>query len=213
MPDSLISGLEYFEIYLDSGVLGREETFLSEMLRWNKRINLTSINNYDEALEKHLVDSLVLLPHLEESRCLLDMGSGGGLPGIPLAIARPDLEVWSVDSVGKKVNFQKHIKRLLALKNFFPEQGRLEKLDLGKRFDFVTARALSHLSNIVSWALPMLQENGRLLVMKGPEGDAELAECLDQDLLSGFCVESHHKYFLPFSKSERELIILSKTAN
>lgn len=184
--------------------------FLDELLRWNKRINLTSIRNRDDALEKHLLDSLVLLGCLPLSGRLLDMGSGGGLPGIPLAISRPGLQVVSVDGVGKKINFQKHIKRLLALANFQPVHSRLEEVGDLDPFDFVTARALSDFSTLMRLSAPLLKKGGEFLVMKGPEGEAELEECIkngDSDL---FQVKAIRRYRLPFSCSERQLIVLTK---
>jgi len=207
MPDPLSSGLKRFSIDLPAATLEREEQFLAELLRWNKQINLTAITEWHEALEKHLLDSLFLLKHLPVECRLLDMGSGGGLPGIPLAIARPEVQVVSVDSVGKKINFQKHIKRLLALENFRPEHSRLENLPGGRCFDVVTARALSDLSILTGWAEPHQAEGGLLLIMKSPEGEKELQSYLQQSE-SGYHLSTVDKYQLPESEADRLLISL-----
>ena len=212
--DNFLSGLQELGVGVTPVVAQREIVFLEELLHWNQRVNLTSVRNRDEAIEKHLIDSLALLPHLCCSGALLDMGSGGGLPGIPLAIAQAEREVVSVDSVGKKINFQKHIKRKLQLKGLSPIQSRLEDLhshlqpDL--RFRYVVARAFSSFDVISGFAAPWLGDGGQLLVMKGPEGLDELSG-MEKPLTSlGLVFEKSHKYRLPFSGSERQLIVIKK---
>jgi 16S rRNA (guanine527-N7)-methyltransferase len=210
MQSHLQSSLRESGVCLSAELLEKEELFLQEMLRWNKRVNLTAIKDPKEALEKHLVDSLMLLNFIEKKGEMLDMGSGAGLPGIPLAIALPDMKIVSVDSVGKKINFQKHIKRLLGLKNFFPECYRLEDILPVKKFDYIVARALSGFSDLLRWAKPVLKKDGLLYVMKGPEGKSELDAFLGQELADGFVFERQHTYFLPQSKAERQLYVIAK---
>ncbi len=209
-----LSGLDLLGVAISAAVTRQEILFLDELLRWNRRVNLTSIRVRDEAIEKHLLDSLVLLPHVADVDTLLDMGSGGGLPGIPLAIARPELIVTSVDSVGKKINFQKHIKRKLQLENLHPLQARLENLEqyfaADRRFSCIVARAFSSLERICLLALPWLADAGRLLVLKGPEGPKELRALGEGLATSGFAHEKTCRYRLPFSGSERQLIVLRK---
>jgi 16S rRNA (guanine527-N7)-methyltransferase len=209
-----LSGLDLLGIAIPEAVARQETLFLDELLRWNQRVNLTSIRARDVAIEKHLLDSLLLLPHVADADTLLDMGSGGGLPGIPLAIARPKLVVTSVDSVGKKINFQKHIKRKLQLENLHPLQARLEDLEqhfaADRRFSCIVARAFSSLEKICLLALPWLADAGRLLVMKGPEGPKELRAMGDGLAASGFALEQTYQYRLPFGGSGRQLIVLRK---
>lgn len=210
MAENLIEGLNILGLSFSSEIIQEEERFLQELLRWNKKVNLTSIGNLLEAQEKHLLDSLVLVNYLKKDGRLLDMGSGGGLPGIPLAIAYPELEVTSVDSVGKKINFQKHIKRLLNLKNLNPICSRLENLDTTKKYDYVVARALSDISKLIEFAEPLLANDGQLLVMKGPEGLEELTKFFAEKKETGFVIADQYDYFLPFSHSERQIFILKK---
>jgi 16S rRNA (guanine527-N7)-methyltransferase len=212
MHKQLQEWLAAFEVEIEQKQLEAQFRFLDELLHWNKRINLTSITDYRSAVEKHLLDSLLLLPYLPETALLLDMGSGGGLPGLPLAIARPQLQITSVDSVGKKISFQKHIKRLLCLDNFTPVQSRIESFEQRQKFDFITARAMSCFDNLLPWASPHLAEGGRVLAMKGPGGGTELQESLAVTD-SGFKVTTQQKYQLPESRSERQLIILTKTSH
>lgn len=212
MNKQLREGLSVTNLSLGEQACQQLECYLEELLRWNHKVNLTAITDPVEATEKHLLDSLLLLPYLGEANRVLDMGSGAGLPGIPLQIARPDLEVISVDSVGKKINFQRHVKRQLGLKNFQPVQARLEKLseslatDLS--FDLITARAFSSLREIVQLSSSWLAPGGRVLAMKGPEGEGELEggkAFLDE---AGMRIDAIHKYSLPFSKSERQVIVI-----
>ncbi len=207
----------WVESLRDSGIcLSAERTdeltaFLDELLRWNQRINLTAIRDRQEALEKHLIDSLLLLPELKPGS-LLDMGSGAGLPGIPLAMVLPELLVTSVDSVGKKINFQKHIKRKFKLNNFRPLHGRLEELSrlipAGERFDQVVARAFSSFAQITTLAKPWLAEAGQILIMKGPEGAAEWDEFSRLPQAELYAIKQQKTYRLPVSKAERQLFRL-----
>ena len=214
MADFLDAALKQFGIELSAANLTKQQLFLDELLRWNRQINLTAIRDRDEALEKHLLDALILLKYLPQSGSLLDMGSGAGLPAIPLAIACPELQVTSIDSVGKKISFQKHSKRLLSLANLQPLHGRIEDLPqsrgAGAGFDFVVARALASFSDLICLAAPLLNEDGKLLLMKGPEGQGELDAYLSGAGPGLFRLVALHHYQLPTSLSQRQLIILEK---
>ncbi len=217
MIERFNEGLAALNIDLPVAVKVAQLDFLRELLRWNQRINLTAIKDRQEALEKHLLDSLLLLEKLQGPGHLLDMGSGAGLPAIPLAIASPQLRVTSVDAVGKKITFQKHIKRLLQLDNLFPVQARLENLATeispGQEFDQVVARAFAPLNKIFTLAAPCLKPGGELLAMKGPEGEVELATALSTMQSTGFTLAAVHHFFLPFSKAERQLLVFTKAAS
>lgn len=214
MFDHFIEGLSQLGLQLSEETIEKELCFLDELLRWNQRINLTSIRNRDEAIEKHLLDSLLVLPHLNGVKRLLDMGSGGGLPGIPLTIALPSLRVVSVDSVGKKINFQKHIKRLLQLDNLMVVQSRIEELsqvdpERGK-YDLVVNRAFSSLDTSIHHAAKWIKTGGRLLAMKGPEGREELVAATEVVTQYGFSDPVIIEYKLPISHAERQLVFLTK---
>lgn len=201
-------------VELEPCVCGQLVWYLEEMLRWNRSINLTAIKQPEEALEKHLVDSLTLLPLMQGSERVLDMGSGAGLPGIPLKISLPALRVLSVDSVHKKIVFQQHIARHLGLQDFEARSCRIQSLlmdvDSVQSFDVVTARALTHLSQLIEMAEPFLAHGGRLLAMKGPEGDKELDESALVLEKCGFEIASVLRMKLPVSQAERTLITLKR---
>lgn len=187
---------------------------LEELFRWNRRINLTAITDFAEGIEKHLVDSLTLLPLLRAGERFLDVGSGAGFPVLPLKLARPGLEAMSVEAIGKKVAFQKHVVRTLKLSGLTPVQGRIEELnrrpEWREQFDVVVARAFASLPDLAMAAQPCLRPGGRLIAMKGPEGDRELSE--HRDRLAGLDLEtlSLRILRLPASGAARCLLVFRR---
>ena len=146
-------------------------TYVAELLRWNKKINLTAITKPDEVVDKHLLDSLSVLPEVNGATRVLDIGSGAGFPGLPLALAMPDLQVTLVDSVGKKVGFLKHMVARLDLSSrvnalHLTLQGQPTSEGL-KPFDLVIARAFADLNAFRTLAAPYLSPGGRVVAMLG----------------------------------------------
>lgn len=188
------------------------EIILQELLRWNKKINLTAITGRDEMTVKHLIDSLHLLPELKTGENILDVGSGAGFPALVVAIARPDCLVTSIDAVGKKISFQKHISRLLKLTNLMALHGRVETLAAGRsaEFSLVTSRAFSSLSQFLSLAAPLTSVGGRVISMRGSNGEQEALQLQEEITTAGFVVESAVNYFLPMKMGEHSLMIMRK---
>jgi 16S rRNA (guanine527-N7)-methyltransferase len=200
-------------ITLAPAVLNQLEWLGRELLRWNRTHNLTAIVEPGEVREKHLVDSLTLLPLLGNAVRLLDLGSGAGFPALPVKIACPALEVVSVDAVGKKIAFQRHVARTLGLTGFTAVHGRAEDLSglpcCAPGFDLVTARALGALPLLVALAAPCLAPDGRLIAMKGAEGQRELAGCQGELQAAGWSAACH-EVRLPVSGATRCLITLKR---
>ena len=188
--------------------------YLDELLRWNQRINLTAITDPATAVEKHLVDSLTLLPLLKGDERMLDLGSGGGLPGIPLKIARPGLHVVSVDAVRKKIDFQRHIVRQLGLSGFYPLHVRAEELagcpEAAVLFDLGVTRAVGPLVDLADLAFPCLGVEGRLIAMKGPEGEREVEKAEQALAERGLQCSGLRALRLPLSGAERLLVVISR---
>ena len=214
MKEVFLQGLAVMNLELSNDAVEKQLQFLDELLRWNKKINLTSVRNRDEAVEKHLLDSLFILDLVGGSSSVLDVGSGGGLPGIPLAIADRCLTVTSVDSVGKKINFQKHIKRMLNLNNFQALHTRIEDLGtLGSDpvvFDVAVTRAFSSLETIFDVISPSVISGGKIIAMKGPEGVDEIRGVESYLSMYGLTRIEVKRYQLPFSNAERHTIIAHK---
>ncbi|PLX94227.1 MAG: 16S rRNA (guanine(527)-N(7))-methyltransferase RsmG [Desulfuromonas sp.] len=190
------------------------EAYLREMLNWNQSVNLTAITDWNEAVEKHLLDALTLFPREQKSGRVIDIGSGGGIPALPFKIVAPDWEVVSIDSVRKKILFQKHIGRMLSLKGLTPLHGRAEVVGLSDlwrgKADLVVSRAFSSLETFISMATPWLKPGGELVAMKGSEGERELNEVRRRLDGWGVGLEKTESLRLPESKSLRVLITLKK---
>jgi 16S rRNA (guanine527-N7)-methyltransferase len=174
--------------------------FRDLLLKWNKTYNLTALRDPAQAISHHLLDSLAILPLLDGGN-LLDVGSGGGLPGIPLAIARPELQVCMVDTVQKKTTFLQQAVIELGLKNVTVNHARVEEMQ--GQYAQITSRAFAELGLFVSLTRHLLAPNGRWLAMKGIRPDDEL-----KGLSADIVVEAIIPLTVPGLGAERHLIIL-----
>jgi len=186
------------------------EIFAAELIKWNCKVNLTSITSEKEVAIKHLIDCLCLAPFILEGDTILDIGSGGGLPSIPLKIVKPETTLLSVDAVGKKINFQRHVIRLLGLQKIEAVHVRVE--DLAKthagKFSLITSRAFTRLDNFVTLAAPLLAGSGRIIAMKGVGAEDEIAGSDDTLRSLGFTITSQYSYELPFNMGSRVLVTI-----
>lgn len=192
-----------------------------ELLQWNRVTNLTTITEPLDVAVKHYVDALAAAPWIGNRARVLDAGSGGGFPGIPLTILRPDLSVTLVDSVRKKVTFLKHAIRTLGLSGIDAVHGRLEDLCLlpqyAGKFDRVVCRAFSSLEDFANLTLPFLSPCGCLLAMKGPQADHAHETANQKDdgsiVLGGTSFSMRiHRYRLPLLDARRSLVVLTPLA-
>jgi 16S rRNA (guanine527-N7)-methyltransferase len=189
-----------------------------ELLKWNRVTNLTTITDPLDVALKHYVDALAAAPWIGDRARVLDAGSGGGFPGIPLAILRPNLSVTLVDSVRKKVSFLKHAIRTLKLSGIDAVHGRLEDLclmsDYRGKYDRVVCRAFSSLENFATLALPFLSPGGCLLAMKGAQANHSHKTASQKNdgpiILGGnsFSMRTH-RYRLPLLDARRSLVVLT----
>jgi len=178
--------------------------FLSLMVKWNAAYNLTAIRNPVEMVVKHLLDSIVILPYLTGAR-LLDVGTGPGLPGIPLAILQPEMEFTLLDANGKKIRFVRQAVLELGLKNIQPVQQRIEKYQPSERFDTITARAFTSLPRLFELTEHLLEEQGRILAMKGAKQMID-RETRGHEGISAETVDIQ----VPFLNEERHLVIMQR---
>ena len=178
--------------------------YLALLERWNQAYNLTAIRDPREMVSKHLLDSLVLHPYLEAGT-LADLGTGPGLPGIPLAISRPELSVSLVESNGKKARFLREAVRSLGLGNARVIESRAEAVAEPGAYQSITARALDRLAGIIAVGGHLLAPGGRLLALKGARPDEEIAE-----LPSGWAMASVHRLAVPGLAAERHLVVVTR---
>jgi 16S rRNA (guanine527-N7)-methyltransferase len=176
------------------------------LLQWNRKVNLTRIVDPDEVAVKHFVDALAPVPFLPPEARIVDIGAGGGFPGIPLAAVRSGLRVTLVDSVRKKASFMDHVIRILELANAEARHVRAESLaeEAAGVFDLAICRALADLPEILRLAAPLLRPGGEILALKGRISPEE-TEFLSTREAEGFRV-SVHRYALPFLGDPRALV-------
>ena len=187
---------------LAAGQQAKLLAYLDLLQRWSRAYNLTAIRDPAEMISRHLLDSLSVLPWIRGPQ-LLDAGTGAGLPGVPLAIARPDLAVTLLDSTGKKVRFLNHVARELRLENVYPVQARLESYAPEGAFDTIVSRAFSSLAAFAG-AARHLAGTAPLLAMKGRYPSDELG-----GLPAWVRVESVEKLTVPGLQEDRHLVIMS----
>jgi len=178
--------------------------YLALLARWNQAYNLTAIREPREMLGKHLLDSLAMHGHVGDEN-LADLGTGPGLPGIPLAIARPGLRVALVESNGKKARFLREAVRQLGLGNARVVESRAEDFNEPGTFEAITARALDRLAGILAVGGHLLAPQGRLLAMKGPRVDEEVAE-----LGPEWRLQAVHDLSVPGLAAERHLVVVER---
>ena len=179
--------------------------YLALLARWNATYNLTAIRDPRDMVAKHLLDSLAMQPFVRGLRTLADLGTGPGLPGIPLAIATPALQVTLVESNGKKARFLREAARQLGLGNVQVAESRIEAFQPGTHFDAITARALATLPLILELGGHLPGPGGRLLAMKGVVPDEEIAT-----LPAGWRLAAVHPLRVPGLDAERHLVEVAR---
>lgn len=199
MRDELAAGLR--ALGLDPALAAPLLAYLALLARWNATYNLTAVRDPRDMVARHLLDSLAMQPFVRGLASLADLGTGPGLPGIPLAIATPGLHVTLVESNGKKARFLREAVRQLGLANATVAESRIEAFRPTATFDAITARALATLPQILALGGHLLGTDGRLLAMKGVRPDEEIAA-----LPPGWQARAIHPLRVPGLDAERHLV-------
>ena len=209
----LTKGAEAFGIRLDKKNVEAFNLFLKELLKWNQKINLTAIRTEKEIILKHFLDSLSVSPYLPEYSSILDIGSGAGFPGIPLKIVAPSLEMTLIDSVRKKVDFQRNIIRRLGLKGIKAIHGRAQYREILQnfeaQFDVTLSRAFSDLQTFLILSFPFLKKDGRAIAMKGGMKTEEI-QLLAEKEETRYRLQKTVTFPLPFSSLKRSILLFEK---
>ena len=178
---------------------------LVELLnKWNKAYNLTSVRNPADMLVKHIMDSIIVSPHLDGQR-FIDVGTGPGLPGLPLAIINPDKEFFLLDSLGKRIRFIKQVVHELNLTNVTPVQSRVEEFEPETGFDGVISRAFASLDDMLDWCHHLPHSEGKFYALKGLVPDEELSH-----LKAGLQLEQVYPLQVPRLDGERHLVVVKQ---
>lgn len=209
--DLLKKGAAELGVALDDGQVAAFLRYARELQAWNRKMNLTTVVDEKDIIIRHFLDSLTPCRLLSGVGELLDIGSGGGFPGLPIKIAMPALRVTLMDSVEKKVHFIRHIIRTLGLAGVEAVSGRVESPELvhglSGSFDFVISRAFAELDAFVSLAAPYLRAGGMLIAMKGPAAATEVAA---MGQVKGFSDPEVMEVEVPFSGRTTTLVVMRK---
>jgi len=217
--DLIIEGARSLDIKLDYDQTEKFAIHARELIHWNKTFNLTAITDPVEVALKHFLDSLPALHYIPSDAALLDIGTGGGFPGLPLKICMPSLSAALIDASRKKVNFLKHVIRTLKLNNVTARHVRAEDLTAenlpAHRFDVIISRAFSSLNHFLKLALPLLAEHGTVMALKGEVDQDELESLQERgtgkariNMQAGRYVVQVKKFRLPFIHAARSLILI-----
>jgi 16S rRNA (guanine527-N7)-methyltransferase len=221
-----LMGLELKEEHLEAF-----EIYYGELIAWNERFNLTAITDYDEVQIKHFLDSLTCLVALRPSKSevrswgleleagtkAIDIGAGGGFPGLPLKIVRPDLRLTLLEATGKKVGFLEHMVSRLGLEGVEIIKGRAEEWGHDAahraRYELALARAVAELPVLVEYALPFCRQGGLFVAQKGPQGDEEARAAAGAIATLGGVLRRIVHLELPHLGESRSLVVIEKTAS
>lgn len=182
--------------------------YLALMVKWNAVYNLTSVRDPRQMITQHLLDAMAALPAFKGAARVLDVGAGGGLPGVVLAIwaqqAEPHMQVHMIDTVHKKTAFLTQVKAELQLTNVTVHTGRVENLQVKQNFDVITSRAFAELADFVNWSGHLLEQGGQLIALKGQAPHDEIAR-----LPVGWRVEKLSPLQVPGMDAQRHLVFIS----
>jgi len=205
--EELTQGAATLRVALDARQHELLMGYLALLIKWNKAYNLTAVRNPDEMVSRHLLDSLSVVPFVaERGNDWLDVGSGGGMPGVPLAILFPERRFTLLDSNGKKTRFLTQVKLELGLDNLSVVNARVEAFRPEQPFAGIVSRAFSALEDFANWTRHLGDRDTHWLAMKGLRPDDELARMPDD-----FKVEAEHTLAVPGCQGQRHLLILRRT--
>ncbi len=221
--DLIIEGAAAFDVVLNRTHTRQFALHASELVRWNQKFNITAITDPLEIAVKHFLDSLAVVRLIPANAKLLDIGSGGGFPGLPLKVCLPDLTVTLIDGSRKKVNFLKHVNRVLKLDHIEALHIRAETLarepGYFQRYDIAISRAVSSLETFCQLAWPLLADIGVMLALKGAVGGDEFQRLRAADFagegkrksVSQPLAVTAERYRLPILDSNRSVVVIRKT--
>ena len=212
--DIIRKGIAPFDLILTENQLWLFYQHAAALLQWTQKTNLTAITDPREIAIKHFIDSMGPAPFLTPMKHVLDIGSGGGFPGLPLKVLYPAIELTLLDAVRKKTSFIQHVIRTLELSSARAIHGRVEDLSRPvaiKSFDTIICRAFSNLSFIITHALPLLSDGGKIVVWKGrvPEKEITAARSRFHDETWPLTIETR-SYRLPIFDAERTIVIITR---
>lgn len=208
---TLAAGARELDIALSDTQLAQLIDYLALLVKWNAVYNLTAVRDPAQMVTQHLLDSLAAVPAFAGAKQVLDVGAGGGLPGIVLAIwakeAQPEMRISLIDTVHKKTAFLTQVKAELGLANVTVHTARVEQLKVPHKFDVITSRAFAELADFVTWSGHLLAEGGRFIALKGVMPNEEIARLPD-----GWKSSTVQPLHVPGLGAERHLVFIEAGA-
>lgn len=205
----LLAGTSQINLALSTGQVERLIDYLALLAKWNAVYNLTAVRQPNQMVTHHLLDSMAIIPALANARSVLDVGAGGGLPGMVLAIwaseSQPDMRVALIDTVHKKTAFLTQAKTELGLRNVTIYTARVEQLQVGGKYDVITSRAFAELKDFVNWSGHLLADEGQFIAMKGVVPHEEIRQ-----LPAPWAVADIKPLIVPGLDAERHLIMIAR---
>jgi 16S rRNA (guanine527-N7)-methyltransferase len=202
----LASGIKDLQLDLNEQQHEQLLDYLALLFKWNAVYNLTSVRDPMQMMTHHLLDSLAAVSSFAGAANVLDVGAGGGLPGVVLSIARPDMKVSMIDTVHKKTAFLTQVKAELGLANVTVYTKKVQDLDVAAKFDVITSRAFADLSDFVNWSGHLLAEGGQFIALKGTAPPEE-----QERLPSDWKVTELRPIQVPQLQAERHLVFIQKS--
>lgn len=204
----------YFEEEIDDNKIQKFYDYMNLLVEWNKKINLTAITEEKDIILKHFVDSLTVLKYIKENKSIVDVGTGAGFPGIPLAIMNDSLKITLVDSLNKRINFLNEVCNKINLKNIKAIHARAEEFgqdnNYRESYDVAISRAVANLTVLAEYLLPLVKVGGKIICMKGPDIEEELKQAKSAIDILGGKFERCDNFCLPKSDISRNIIIINK---
>ena len=208
---------EKHQINLNNQQLEYFYKYMNLLIEWNEKINLTTITEPKEIIIKHFIDSLTVLKYINGANTIVDVGTGAGFPGIPLAIANENINITLVDSLNKRINFLNEVTEELKLRNIETLHSRAEEFGKNKKYresyDISISRAVARLNVLVEYLLPAIKLGGKCICMKGPDCKEEIEEAKKAIEILGGTIETIEEFSLPGTDMQRTIIIINKIKN
>jgi len=205
---TLAHGVAALQLDLSERQIDLLMDYLALLSKWNAVYNLTAVRDPAQMVTQHVLDSLAAVAAFDRVRNVLDVGAGGGLPGLVLAIARPEMQVALIDTVHKKTAFLTQVKAELGLSNVTVHTARVEQLQAAQLFEAITSRAFAELADFINWSGHLLAPGGRFIAMKGVNPEQELSR-----LPAGWVVQEVRALTVPGLQAQRHLIFIERIAH
>lgn len=215
--EKFLEKLNKIQLNVNDEVLNKFWAYMTNLLEWNEKINLTAITEEDDIILKHFIDSLTILEYIPEKSNVIDVGTGAGFPGIPLKIVREDINMTLMDSLNKRITFLNEIINKLGLKKINAIHSRAEELakmpEHREKYDIAVSRAVANLSTLSEYMIPFVKVGGKCICMKGSNIEEELKTAKNAIKELGGEIEKVINFKLPDSDNERNIIIIKKVRN